>query len=275
LGNRLSYTRITSLFIPLPYQAISMDKNQLAIEINPHRMSAFEVNDQSSSLIATRACTNKSDSGYKQTLQELIADCGNTDRFESFSCSYSQAQSTLVPMSLFGESTPENIINLTSHQAISKDEIDYNRLPEWNMVNVYRMPMWIKSALIMKLPRIVIQHELTHTLRFLNTGSTIPQRSQLILQEDHFCLVVRKDGQIAHASYQVYQSSEDVLYHLLYTYQQLNISSKGELFLQTSTEALRTLAEDVSKLAKTIAQFEAITITTSMNEHLKFQSLCV
>jgi hypothetical protein len=252
-----------------------MDKNQLAIEINPHRMSAFEVNDQSSSLIATRACTNKSDSGYKQTLQELIADCGNTDRFESFSCSYSQAQSTLVPMSLFGESTPENIINLTSHQAISKDEIDYNRLPEWNMVNVYRMPMWIKSALIMKLPRIVIQHELTHTLRFLNTGSTIPQRSQLILQEDHFCLVVRKDGQIAHASYQVYQSSEDVLYHLLYTYQQLNISSKGELFLQTSTEALRTLAEDVSKLAKTIAQFEAITITTSMNEHLKFQSLCV
>ena len=252
-----------------------MDKNQLAIEINPHRMSAFEVNDQSSSLIATRTCTNKSDSGYKQTLQELIADCGNTDRFESFSCSYSQAQSTLVPMSLFGESTPENIINLTSHQAVSKDEIDYNRLPEWNMVNVYRMPMWIKSALIMKLPRIVIQHELSHTLRFLNTGSTIPQRSQLILQEDHFCLVVRRDGQIAHASYQVYQSSEDVLYHLLYTYQQLNISSKGELFLQTSTEALRTLAEDVSKLAKTIAQFEAITITTSMNEHLKFQSLCV
>lgn len=252
-----------------------MDKTQLAIEINPQRMSAFEVKDQTSTLVASRICTNKSDSGYKQTLLELIADCGNTDRFDTFSCSYSQEQSTLVPMSLFGESTPENIINLTSHQAIPKDEIDYNRLPEWNMVNVYRLPMWIKSALIIKLPRIVIQHELSHILRFLNTGSTIPQRSQLILQEDHFCLVVRKDGQIVHASYQFYQSAEDVLYHLLYTYQQLNISSKGELFLQTSTEALHQVAEEVAKLAKTITQFEAISITTSMNDHLKFQSLCV
>lgn len=252
-----------------------MDKNQLAIEINPQRMSAFEVKGERTTLVATRVCTSKTDAGYKETLQELIADCGNTDRFEHFSCSYSQVQSTLVPMLLFGESTPENILNLTSHQHVSKDEIDYNRLPEWNMVNVYRMPMWVKSALIIKLPRIVIQHELSHVLRFLNTGSTIPQRSQLILQEEHFCLVVRKDGQIVHASYQVYQSAEDVLYHLLYTYQQLDISAKGELFLQSGTEALHAIAEDVAKLAKKIAQFDAITITASLNEHLKFQSLCV
>lgn len=252
-----------------------MEKTQLVLEINAQRMSAFRLKDQVVSPIAAMTCTNRSDHGYKQTLQELVAACGNPDDYDAFSCSYSHEQATLVPMLLFGESKPELILNLTTHTDIPKDETDYNRLPEWNIVNVYRLPMWIKSALIMKIPRVVIQHELTHVLRFLNTGSTIPLRTHIVLQEGHFCMVVRKDGQIAHASYQSYQSAEDVLYHLLYTYQQLNITTKGELFLQTSTEALRAIAEQVKTLAASIALLQPQIITTHLQDHLKFQSLCV
>lgn len=252
-----------------------MDKTQLAIEINSARMSAFRINGAAISLIESQTCVNKSDLGYKETLKELLVACGNMDQFDAFSCSYSQEQSTLVPMLLFGESKPEALLNFTSYQDIPSNEIDYNRLPEWNMVNVYRMPMWIKSALVIKIPRVVIQHELSHVLRFLTTGSTIPQRSQLILQEGHFCLVVRKDGNIAHASYQSYQSAEDILYHLLYTYQQLAITAKGELFVQAGTEALKTTADAIQQLIKTIPQFQPITVTTHLHEHLKFQTLCV
>jgi hypothetical protein len=252
-----------------------MEKTQLVLEINSVRMSAYRLQHGLLNPVASRSCTNKSDNGYKETLKELVAACGNTDLYDSFSCSYSQEQATLVPMMLFGESKPELILNMTAHQPVPKDEIDYNRLPEWNIVNVYRMPGWIKSALIVKIPRVVIQHELTHVLRFLNTGSTIPLRAQVILQEGHFCLVVRKDGQIAHASYQSYQSAEDLLYHLLYTYQQLEISSRGEIFLHTSTEELRTIAEQVKTLASSVALFQSQTITTHLGEHLKFQALCV
>jgi hypothetical protein len=252
-----------------------MDKTQLVFEINASRMSAFRLQDGSVTPIASLSCTSKSDIGYKETLQELIAACGNPDQYETFSCSYSREQATLVPMLLFGESKPELILNLTSHNEIPREETDYNRLPEWNIVNVYRMPMWVKSALIIRIPRVVIQHELTHVLRFLNTGSAIPLRTQVILQEGHFCIVVRKDGQIAHASYQTYQSAEDLLYHLLYTWQQLDITGKGEIFLHASTEELQATAIRVQELAGSVELFQPQTITTPLREHLKFQSLCV
>jgi len=270
-----SQNRFTLVFLPLHRQVADMDKTQLAIEINSTRMSAFRINGTSISLIESQNCVNKSDLGYKETLKELLTACGNMDQFEAFSCSYSQEQSTLVPMLLFGESKPDALLNFTSHQAIPHDEIDYNRLPEWNMVNVFRLPMWIKSALVIKIPRIVIQHELSHVLRFLTTGSTIPQRSQLILQEGHFCLVVRKDGVIAHGSYQSYQSAEDILYHILYTYQQLAITTKGELFIQAGTVALKTTADEIQQLMQPIPIFQPITVTTHLHEHIKFQTLCV
>jgi hypothetical protein len=260
------------IFMP---QWNNMDKNQLAIEINGERMSAFRLSGGTAEPVASMTCANKSDSGYKQTLQELLAACGNPDNYDSFSCSYSREQCTLVPMMLFGESKPELILNLTAHLPIPKEETDYNRLPEWSIVNVYRIPMWVKSALIVKIPRVVIQHELSHVLRYLNTGSTIPLRTHVILQESHFCMVARKDGQIAHASYQSYQSAEDVLYHLLYAYQKLGITTKGEIFLHASSEELRTVAGNVKTLAASIEQLRVQTITTHLYEHIQFQTLCV
>lgn len=252
-----------------------MEKKQLAIEINTVRMSAFCISEGTIEHLHTVNCLNKSDSGYKQTLQDLLSSCGNPDLFDSFSCSYSNEQSTLIPMMLFGESNPETLLNLTVHQSLPKDEIDYNRIPEWSIVNVYRMPMWVKSALIIKIPRIVIQHELSHLLRFFNTGSTIPLRTQIILQEGHFCIAVRKDGNIAHASYQSYQSAEDVLYHLLYTFQQLDIQSKGEITVHSSTEVLKETADNLKQLATSVQLFQQQQFTTHFQEHIQFQTLCV
>lgn len=252
-----------------------MDKTQLAIEITEDSMSAFELNGSTTTLLSTINCTVKTDSGYKQTLQDVLAACGNLDRFSTYSCSWSHPQSTLVPMLLFASSTPQDILNFTCHTEIPKDEIDYNRIPEWSIVNVYRIPMWIKSALIIKIPRVVIQHEMTHVLRQLNTGSTIPQRSVLILQENHFSLVVRKNGQIAHASYQVYQTPEDVLYHVLYTYKQLELQSKGELFVHSRHDKSFETAEKLQQLASGIKELSEITFTVHRYDHLQFQTLCV
>lgn len=252
-----------------------MDKTQLAIELTEDSMSAFALTGSSTELLSTINCNVKTDLGYKETLQDLLTACGNLDRFDTYSCSWSQPQSTLVPMLLFASSTPQDILNFTCHSEIPKDEVDYNRLPEWSMVNVYRIPMWIKSALIIKIPRVVIQHEMTHILRQLNTGSAVPQRSILILQENHFVLVVRKNGQIAHASYQVYQSPEDVLYHVLYTYKQLELQSKGELFVHSRHDKGVEVAEKLSQLTSGIRELSEIKLTVHRYDHLQFQTLCV
>lgn len=178
-------------------------------------------------------------------------------------------------MMLFGDAKPESILNLTVQEELPLGEIDYNRLPEWSIVNVYHVPMWVKSALIIKIPRIVIQHELSHVFRQLNTGSTIPLRSIVVLHEQHFCAVIRKDGAIAHASYQSYETPEDVLYHLLYAYRQLQIDKKGELFLHAGTEDLQSTAEKIRSLAAGVQQFSDQKITVHLFEHQQFQTLCV
>lgn len=252
-----------------------MNRKQLIIEITESRMAAFVSSDGTLAPLAERICTNRSDEGYKQTLRDLVDDCGDLNGFEAYSCSFSDPKCTLVPMSLFSESTPEALLGLTVQEQLPKGETDYNRLPEWNIVNVYYLPSWVKSVLILKAPRIVIQHELTHLLRFLNTGSSVPLRTHFILQENHFCCVVRKDGQIVHASYQGYQTAEDVLYHLLYCFQHEEITVKGEIFIHASTEQQLEKAKQLSELAGSVQSLQQQKITTHFREHLLFQELCV
>lgn len=252
-----------------------MKERQLIIEINENRMTASALSGGELTVLAERMCTNRSDIGYKQTLQELVSECGGVDDFTSYSCSWSTPKNTLIPMMLFPETKPEKVLQLALHEAVPRGENDYNRLPEWNIVNVYYMPMWIKSVLILKTPRIVIQHEMSHLLRFLNTGSTIPQKTLIVLQENHFSCIVRKDGQIAHASMQEYQTPEDILYHLLYCFQAMNIDTKGDIFLYGSTDALREKAATVQDQLKHVQAMSTQKVTLSGADHLKFQSLCV
>lgn len=252
-----------------------MEERQLLIEINESRMTASVLSGGELAVIVEKPCTSRSDAGYKQTLQELINECGSTEEFTSYSCSWSSPKNTLVPMMLFPSTKPEKLLQLALHEAIPRGEHDYNRLPEWNMVNVYYMPLWIKSVLIHKTPRIVIQHEMSHLLRFLNTGSTIPQKTVIVLQENHFSCIIRKDGQIVHASMQEYQAPEDILYHLLYCFQAMNIDSKGDIFIYGTTESLREKAAIVQNQLKHVQAMATQKVTLSGADHLKFQSLCV
>ena len=143
------------------------------------------------------------------------------------------------------------------------------------MVNVFHIPNWIKAVLIMRIPRIVIQHEMTHVVRHLNTGSTIPQRAHLIVQDTTFSLVIRLGGHIVHASNQEYQAVEDIVYHLSMCMQQLQIDQKLELNFHASTTLLRSKANEVIQMCKTMKLFELHSMKISEYQHLNFQSLCV
>ena len=203
----------------------------LILEITQQNIAAFQYSGSDIQLLEKAPCTKRTDVGYKEVLTQVIEKIGNLDRFENYSCSYFAPEFCLVPNSLFAASTPETLLQYTNHKTISKSDVDYNRLPEWSSVIIYQLPMWVKSVLILKAPRIVIQHEIAHILRQLTTGSVIPLRSHLVIHEEQFSLVVRKDGNIAHTSIQEYQSEEDIVYHLATVFSQLKIDSKNELFI--------------------------------------------
>lgn len=252
-----------------------MSQLQLILEITATKMAAFEWNGSVLTELVKENCSIKTDVGYKQTLSILMDRIGNLDRFENYSCAYFSQDFTLVPMSLFSASKPETLLQFTVDRAISKGEVDYNRLPEWNNVIIYELPLWIKSVLIMRIPRVVIQHEIAHILRFLNTGSTIPTRAHVVLHDQHFSFVLRQNGTIMHASVQEYQNAEDVIYQLLITLQRLSITDKCEFTLHTTSSENMLIANSVLSLTKQMQDFSQHTLVMTENNHLQFQKLCV
>jgi hypothetical protein len=248
---------------------------QLILEITQQSISAFQLIGGEIQLLEKATCTKRTDTGYKEVLTQVIEKIGNLDRFSDFSCSYFVHEFCLVPNSLFAASTPETLLQYTIHKTISKGEVDYNRLPEWSSVIIYQLPMWVKSVLILKAPRIVIQHEIAHVLRQLTTGSLIPLRSHLIIHEEQFSLVVRKDGNIAHTSIQEYQSEEDIVYHLATVFTQLKIDSKNELFLHGTGEQIENTQKRLEAHLKKIQLFQQSKIEIQPSNHLQFQTLCV
>jgi len=248
---------------------------QLIIEITQQSIAAFQLIGNEIQLLEKVNCTKRTDVGYKEVLTQVIEKIGNLDRFENFSCSYFAQEFCLVPNSLFSASTPETLLQYTIHKPISKSDTDYNRLPEWSSVIIYQLPMWVKSVLILKAPRIVIQHEIAHILRHLTTGSLIPLRSHLVIHEEQFSFVVRKDGNIAHTSIQEYQSEDDIVYHLATVFTQLKIESKNELYIHGTGEQVERIQKRLETQLKKINLFEQAKIEIQVSNHLQYQTLCV
>ncbi len=248
---------------------------QLILEITQQSIAAFQLAGSEIQLLEKANCTKRTDAGYKEVLTLVIEKIGNLDRFENFSCSYFAQEFCLVPNSLFAASTPETLLQFTAHKTISKSDTDYNRLPEWTSVIIYQLPMWVKSVLILKAPRIVIQHEIAHILRHLTSGSLIPLRSHLVMHEEQFSIVVRKDGNIAHASIQEYQTEEDIVYHLATVFTQLKIDSKNELFIHGTGEQIENIQKRLELHLKKINLFEQTKVEIQASTHLQYQTLCV
>lgn len=248
---------------------------QLILEITQQSIAAFRFDGSEIRLLEKAPCTKRTDAGYKEVLTQVIEKIGDLDRFENFSCSYFSQEFCLVPNSLFAASTPETLLQYTAHKTISKSDVDYNRLPEWSSVIIYQLPMWVKSVLILKAPRIVIQHEIAHVLRQLTTGSLVPLRSHLVMHEEQFSLVVRKDGNIAHTSIQEYQSEEDIVYHLATVFTQLKIDSKNELFIHGTGEQIENTQKKLETHLRKINLFEHSKVELQPTSHLQFQTLCV
>lgn len=248
---------------------------QLLLEITQHEMHAAQWDGKEMTPLKSVVCTKRTDLGYKDSLHQLIDLLGDLDRFESYSCSYFSPIATLVPNGLFAASNPEELLQFTVHMPLQKNDVDYSRLPEWNMVLIYNLPLWVKSVLIMKIPRIVIQHEFAHVLRKLGSGSTIPLRTHVCVHEDAFSIVIMKDGQIAHCSTQEYQAAEDLIYHISLCFQQLQIDSKNELMIHFGSQEIGKKLENISNTLQKISVFKETKLTTGQQTHLQFQALCV
>lgn len=220
---------------------------------------------------------DKKDHSYKEQLEDFIVECGlkNQD-FDEQTISWSTIRSTLVPANIFGESNPEKIYRLCFGEETPKDHIDYNRIPEQGIVNLFEIPLWVKSFFVMKYPRSIIQHEGSHVIRGLFSEPSFKLKTTLVIYNDFFLMCIAKENKLQFYTVFDYHFIDDIVYHLMFTLQQKEyLKENGAIQI---CPGVGSSAEQISELQQKLQSLQDLknaTITVNTDFITNSQKLCV
>ncbi|MEJ6615948.1 MAG: DUF3822 family protein [Crocinitomicaceae bacterium] len=194
--------------------------------------------------------------------------------FDEITLSWSSDKTTLVPNTIFSESTPQAIFELCYGK--NEVDVDYNRISELSVVNVYEIPDWIKRFFVMKFPRVNIQHEGSMLVRQALNENTFKLKCCIVIYANHFQLIISKHNELIFYSNFDYQSTEDIIYHTTFVLQQKELTNEqGSFELITGISASNETVASIKAGFKRISDLKAITINTPDNFIQKAHQLCV
>lgn len=196
--------------------------------------------------------------------------------FDEITVAWSTQKSTLVPNNIFAESSPESIYSICFGDNAPDSDIDYNRIAELSVINIFEIPLWLKSYFVIKFPRVIIQHTGTHSLRKAMGSNSFRLKATAVVHDSFFQLTLAKHNNLEFYSFFDVQSAEDVIYHLMFTLQQKEmVSEKGTIEIVpgigSSTLNLDEIASGLSK----IKDLSGFNIVIEKNFIAKAQQLCV
>jgi hypothetical protein len=196
--------------------------------------------------------------------------------FDEITVSWSSKKSTVVPNNVFAESDHSSIFQLCFGKDTASTDIDYNRISELSIVNVFEIPIWLKSYFVIKFPRVIIQHAGTHLLRKIMDANAFKLKATLVVYHDFFQITLVKHTNLEFYSFFDIESAEDIIYHLMFTLQQKEMTTeKGTIELVPGIgcgeSTLSSVADGLARI-KDLSGFKV-----NIEEHLvaKAQQLCV
>ena len=254
-----------------------MSKTHLEFILSETSFSATWMNENSVTSIGTVTFLSKKEFQIKEQIQQFLEanDLINTE-YDEYSLSWSSKLSTLVPMNIFSVSSASAIFQACFTKEIISNDIDYNRLAELSIVNIYEIPLWVKSFFVIKYPRIIIQHEGSHFLRGIFSNSTFKLGIHIVLHENYFMLVLVKHNELLFYNQFDYSNEDDVLYYLTFTLKQKQLlGDEGQLFLHITDETKSDFETNFLSKVKQLTDLKKLTVIDSKNLSVKYQNTCV
>ncbi len=254
-----------------------MSKKQLVVDINRYAVRFVRMVDSHSEQQFTFLFTDKSDFGYKDQLSAFIdkTDFRTLD-WDEFSLSWFSEKTSVLPSAIFSETSPQTIFELAYGSDTDEKDIDFNRLPEFSGVNVYEIPVWVKSFFVTRFPRMVLQHEGTHIIRGLLEGPKFKLKIILSLHENHFILAAVKDSELQYYNSFAYQTVEDIIYHAAHLLQQNQWSeAEGQLHIIPFLLEENNSAALAKDLFDKVPTFKNLKTTVEPELIHQYQLLCV
>ncbi len=166
----------------------------------------------------------------KNGIGELLKQLNLPADFASYSLSSGSNRNTLIPVPLFSHDKSTEIFKLNYPAPL--DNLDYSRLAELGIVNIYEFPLWIKSLFVSAFPRIKLLHRSTVLLKAAFDQQAFSHKLQLHIDQSQFYLLITRRSDLLYFNRFDYKSLSDIVYYVLYVLEQKEIEQdKIELHL--------------------------------------------
>ncbi len=221
--------------------------------------------------------TDKKDYRYKEQLDEhLLATGLKNQDFDETTVSWSCKRTSLIPANIFGESKPESIFKLCFGEHVPTNHIDYNRISEHGMVNIFEIPLWVKSFFVIRYPRSIIQHEGSHLLRGIFAESAFKLKTTLIVYDSFVLITIVKENKLEFYNIFDFIENEDIIYHTMFTLQQKGFMNEaGILQICPGVGSSNDKINDLQSKFSAFADLKHVTISINNELISKSQQLCV
>ena len=186
---------------------------QLCFEVSPIALRYSIIDTERQDVVKSNSMSLSS------RIEELKKEaCSNFLRNENLldfdgevTLAYSGAKVTLAPQVIFGESNAKDIFELCFGP--SDETIEHNRFFEQTLVVVYEIEAWVKRFFVVRFPRIVIQHEITHVLRGIFQKNTFEPVNHLVVNTDFFSIILVEKNKISFFNTFDYATVGDLFYY--------------------------------------------------------------
>jgi hypothetical protein len=220
---------------------------------------------------------DKIDYKYKEQLDSFFNEAGlkNLD-FDEYSISWSGKRSSLIPTNIFAESNAKALFNLCFGSNVAAGDIDYNRIPEQGIVNVFDIPIWVKSFFVIRFPRSVIQHESSHFIRALFMSPSFKLRCALLVYDDFFQLAIVKENNVQFFSLFEYLETDDIIYNFMFTLQQKKyVSSMEQIDMYAGVGCSDLVISELTTKIQSLADLKNVPLFVNTDTITKSQLQCV
>lgn len=254
-----------------------MNGRHLAVEISSNAVRFVSIRDNVILHRLNQTISGKTDSEYKDALKTIFeAHSFLKDEFEEITVAWCIDKSSLVPNVIFNESSAVDIFQLCFGKNSNNEEVDYNRISELSVINVYEIPNWIKSFFVIRYPRVIIQHAGTHAVRMALSENAFYLKATVVCFESYFRVIIVKHNALEFYSSFSYQSAEDIIYHLNFAFQQKElINEKGTIELVASVGSDSIIIDSVEKGLSKIGELKKMKLIKDEDHLAKSQALCV
>ncbi|PWH86226.1 DUF3822 family protein [Brumimicrobium oceani] len=255
-----------------------MSNTQLTIHISRTSVHVAEVLRSNQEIIQQHhfELLEGTPDAYRRRLKEIFNSITTLqDEYPEYTMAWSTPKHTLVPLSVFNESSSKAVFQLMFGDALDERMIDFNRLMELNVVNVFEIPDWVKSFFIIKYPQIAFKHEHAMTLRALFQMGTFKRQITVSVNDEYVNITIIHKNELIFSNAFEYQTAEDILYNLLFVIEQEGLTNEeGSLSLYYTDDKTEDIAKQTYALVNQLKPLKSIKLNT-IDSILKLQTLCV